>query len=203
MAIITDIENARGRVIVRADGAEIARLSARHFDKCPLNVGDEIDPEQWIGRVAAAQFADAWEAALSSLDLCARTAKALRDALRRKGYVDPAVDATIERLKAAGFIDDARYARRMAELQAAKPVGVHALRRKLMARGIAEQDAEAALAAFDDDQQRAACRQAAEGLWHKYEALPRREARAKLSQALARRGFGWDCIESVVDDIAD
>ena len=33
----------------------------------------------------------------------------------------------------------------------------------------------------------------------RYEGLPRREARAKLSQALARRGFGWDSVRASVD----
>ena len=56
-------------------------------------------------------------------------------------------------------------------------------------------------AAFDDDQQRIAALQAAQKLYRKYEALPEREARAKLSQALARRGFGWDAIESAVDEV--
>ena len=81
MAIITDIETVRGRVIVRADGTEIARLPVRHFEKCRLNAGDEIDPEQWLDRVAAAQFSDAYEAALTSLDFCARSAKELKTAL--------------------------------------------------------------------------------------------------------------------------
>lgn len=203
MAIITDIERIRGRVIVRADGMEIARPQARYFDLCPLNAGDDIAPEAWIDRLAAAQLSDAYEAALTSLDYCARSERELKNALRRKGFVDPAVDAAVERLRDAGLVDDARYARRMAELQASKPVGVFALRRKLAARGISDADADAALAGFDDEQQRNACHAAAEGLWRKYQALPRREARAKLSSALARRGFGWDAIEAAVDGLLD
>ena len=203
MAIITGIEAHRGRVIVHADGSEIARIPKAHFEKCPLRVGDDVDPEAWLDRVAAAQFADAYEAALTCLDYSARTEKELMTALRRKGYVAPAIEAAVMRLKEAGLIDDARYAQRMAETQSAKPVGVHAFKRKLMAKGISEGDAEAALAAFDDDQQRAACRAMARKLWPKYDALPPREARAKLSQALARRGFGWDAIEAATDELID
>lgn len=203
MAIITGIEAHRGRVIVHADGSEIARISKAHFDKCPLRVGDDVDPQAWLGRVAAAQFADAYEAALTCLDYSARTEKELHTVLRRKGYVAPAIEAAVERLKEAGLVDDARYAQRMAETQSAKPVGIHAFKRKLMAKGISESDAEASLAAFDDDQQRAACRAMALKLWPKYEALPPREARAKISQALARRGFGWDAIEAATDELID
>ena len=162
MAIVTGIEATRTRVIVYADGSELARLQKAHFDKCPLREGEEFDPEQWMDHVAAAQFADAYEAALTSLDYYSRSAKELSGALKRKGFVQPAIDATIERLRDVGLIDDAQYARRMAETQAHKPVGVYAFKRRLMAKGISEDDAQEALAAFDDDQQRAACRAAAE-----------------------------------------
>ena len=203
MAIVTEIRENRGMVEVVAEGATIARVKKTHFDKCPVAAGDEIDEAAWLGRMAAAQFSDAYEAALSSLDHSERTAHDLTNALRRKGFVQPAVDAVLERLTECGLIDDARYARRMAELSAAKPVGLYAFKRKLRSKGISDDDAEDALSAFDDDQQRAAALQAARKLYKKYEALPEREARAKLSQALARRGFGWDAIEGAMEEMIE
>ena len=203
MAIVTEIRENRGMVEVVAEGATIARVKKTHFDKCPVAAGDEIDEAAWLGRMAAAQFSDAYEAALSSLDHSERTAHDLTNALRRKGFVQPAVDAVLERLTECGLIDDARYARRMAELSAAKPVGLYAFKRKLRSKGISDDDAEDALSAFDDDQQRTAALQAARKLYKKYEALPEREARAKLSQALARRGFGWDAIEGAMEEMIE
>lgn len=203
MAIVTELRENRGMVEVVADGATIARTRKVHFDRCPLAVGEEIDEAAWLERMAAAQFADAYEAALSSLDRSARTAHDLANSLRRKGFVQPAIDAVLARLTENRLIDDASYARRMAELSASKPVGLYALKRKLRARGISDDDAEEALARFDDDQQRDAALQTAQQLWRKYEALPRREARAKLSQALARRGFGWDAIQSAVEALLE
>ena len=203
MAVVTEIRENRGMVEVVADGATVARVRKAHFDKCPAAVGDGIDEAAWLDRMAAVQFADAYEAALSSLDRSARTAHDLASALRRRGFVQPAVDAVLARLTENGLIDDARYARRMAELSASKPVGLYAFKRKLRAKGISDDDAEDALSAFDDEQQRAAALQAAQRLYRKYEALPEREARAKLSQALARRGFAWDAIEGAVDEVVD
>ena len=203
MAVITGIETLRGRVVVSIDGLEYARVAKAHYEKCPLHEGDDIDPEAWIDRIASAQFADAYEAALTSLDYAARSAKEIASTLRRKGFVEPAVEATVSRLRENGLINDAAFARRLAENQRQKPVGVYALKRKLRSKGISEDDAEAALDTFDDDQQREACLTAARGLWRKYADLPRREGRAKLSQALARRGFGWDAIESAVDALTE
>lgn len=203
MAIVTGISEYRGIVEIAADGRAVARVRKQHFAKLPLREGDDIDVDAYIDRVAAAQFPDAWEAALTSLDLSARTAREIGDALRRKGYVPPCVDAVVEKLTDSGIVDDAQYAARLAELQAKRPVGVYAFKRRLRAKGISDEDAEAALAAFDDAQQQEAALEAAQKLYRKYAELPAREGKAKLSQALARRGFGWDAIESALERLLD
>ena len=138
MAIVSDIRETRGIVEIVADGATVARVRRAHFSKCPVENGGEIDVEDYLGRVASVQFADAYEAALSSLDYCARSARELGNALRRKGYVQPAIEAVVARLTESGLIDDARYAQRMAETQVNKPVGLYALKRKLRAKGIVD-----------------------------------------------------------------
>jgi regulatory protein len=199
MGVVTEIRENRGMVEVLVDSATVARVRKAHFERCPVRVDEAIDEAEWLGRMAAVQFAEAYEAALSSLDRSARTARDLANSLRRRGFVQPAIDAVLARLTENGLIDDAQYARRMAELSASRPVGLYAFKRKLRAKGISDDDAEDALAAFDDDQQRAAAIQAAQKLYRKYEALPEREARTKLSQALARRGFAWDAIEGAVE----
>ena len=203
MGTVTDITENRGLVEIAVDRTAVARVRKAHFSKCPVRVGDDIDPEAYVERLASVQFADGYEAALTSLDFCARSGREIANALRRKGYVEPAIQAVVSRLTENGLIDDARYAQRMAEVQSNKPVGVYAFKRRLRAKGICEEDAEAALSAFDDDQQRKAARAAAEKLLRRYAELPEREARAKLSQALARRGFGWDAIEGALDEWFD
>lgn len=203
MAIVTGIQENRGLVEIALDGVTAARVRRVHYEKCPVEIGAELDLDAYLDRVAATQFSDGYEAALTSLDFCARSAREIANALRRKGYVEPCVQAVVERLRENGLIDDARYAQRMAEVQSGRPVGLYAFKRKLRAKGISDDDAEAALSAFDDEQQQASALTAARQLYRKYQDLPEREARAKLSQALARRGFGWDAIESAVDEVME
>ena len=203
MAIVTDVRENRGQMEIALDGVCAARIRKAHYGKCPVEVGAELDLEEYLGKVAAVQFADGYEAALTSLDFCARSEREISNALKRKGFVEPCVNAVVQRLRENGLIDDARYAQRMAEVQSSKPVGIYAFRRRLKAKGISDDDAQEALAAFDDGQQQAAALETAQRLWRKYESLPPREAKAKLSQALARRGFGWDAIESAIDEIME
>lgn len=201
MAIVSDLRENRGLVEISLDGVLWLKLRKKHFALNPLEAGEAVDPEQYLDRAAAIQAADCYEAALTMLDQAAQTSGDLRLKLMRKGYVEPAARAVVERLIDNGLIDDARYAERVAQGQLNKAVGAYAVRRKLMAKRLPEEAIEAAMEGFDGEQQAQACREAAQKLWRKYAVLPRREGRAKLSQALARRGFSWDAISSVVDEL--
>ena len=203
MSTVTELKPVQGCMRVAFDDAPSLRIRKCHFAKLPLEEGDEIDPEEYVNRVASLQFADAYESALTSLDASARTASEIDRSLRMKGFVAPVTEAVVERLKENGLIDDQRLAARLAETQLTKPVGLYAMKRKLRAKGVSDEDAAEALESFDDDQQRAAAIQAARKLLRRYEELPARECRGKLSQALARRGFSWDAVSAAVEAVLE
>ena len=200
MAIVTDIRDFRGVIAVYADGTLVMRVAKKHFNKIKLTVGDDFEPDEYADSLAAIQMNDAYEFALTCLDFSQRSSGELTKKLISRGYVQPAAEAAVARLIEVGIIDDARYARRIAETSTHKNVGVYAMKRKLMSKGFSEEDTENALTALDDEQQRSACKAIADKFRTKYAALPPREARAKLSQALARRGFSWDVISGVLDN---
>ena len=202
MALVTEIKESRGLTVISLDGCIWLRLKNKHFGKLPLEEGAHIDPEEYCDRMAALQFADCYEAGLTVLDQAACTTGDMKRKLMRKGFVEAAADAAVEKLKEVGFLDDMRYAERMAQSQLKKPVGAYAVKRKLRAKHLTEEAVEAAMEDFDEEQQSAACRAAAEKLYRKYAALPSREGRAKLGQALARKGFGWDAIRNAVDAVS-
>ena len=199
MAVITGISENRGLITIYADGSALIRIRKKHFAKLPLSQGDDIEPEAYLDAISSIQFPDAYEAALTLLDFSMRTAGELRKGLVRRGYAGPAAEAAVAKLVEVGLINDRDYAARITETASRKAVGVYSLRRKLMAKGISEADAEVALEALDDAQQLSAAKTAAEKLGRKYRDLEPREARRKLSQALARRGFSWDIISSALD----
>ena len=199
MGTVTGLREFRGVVIVAVDGCDALRVRKAHFEKRPLREGDAVDLEAYEDAVAALQLADAYEAALTSLDFRARTRSELQRALLAKGYVRPAVDAVLERLreKPAHRRRPHRRAHRRGKRRQAG--GALCPQAQIARQGHLRGRRRDALCALDDDQQRAAARQAAEKLARRYADLPAREARAKLSQALARRGFGWDAVRDAVE----
>lgn len=201
MAVITDINQTRGVVAIYADGTLLVRLRKKHFDKKPLTVGQHIEIDEYMDSMAAVQFNDAYEAGLTLLDFSMRTAEEIRRGLVRKGFVRPAADAVVEKLTEVGLIDDRHYAVRLAENASRKNTGLYSVRRKLMSKGISEADADAALEELDGAQQLSAARAVASKLARKYADIEPRQARAKLSQALARRGFSWDTISAALESM--
>lgn len=203
MAMVSDVREMRGLMEISLDGVTWLRVRRKHFALLPLEKDESIDPEAYLDRLSALQAADCYEAALTMLDQAAQTSADLQAKLVRKGYAAPAARACVERLVENRLVDDSRYAERIAQSQKNKAVGAWSVRRKLMAKRLDEEIIDAVMEDFDSEQQSSACIQAAEKLWRKYASLPGREGRAKLSQALARRGFGWDAIRSTVDRITD
>lgn len=203
MAVLTNIRESRGLMELSLDGVLWLRVRKKHFAMLPLKIGEAVDSDAYLDRLSALQAADCYEAALTALDQAAQTSRDLTLKLTRKGFAAPAAEAAVARLVENGLINDQRYAQRVAQSQLNKPVGAYAVRRKLMAKGLPQEAIETAMADFDRDQQDGACRNAAKKLWRKYASLPAREGRAKLTQALARRGFGWDAIQGAVDSISN
>lgn len=200
MARVSDTREVRGLIEISLDGVLWLRVRKKHFAKLALKNEDDIEPEAYIASMAAIQANDCYEDALCILDRAAQTGGNLRQKLVLKGYVEPVAEATVEHLKESHLIDDQRFAQRIALSNASKSVGAYAVQRKMRAKHLSQEVIDEAMQCFDSEQQAEACRSAARSLFHKYSALPPREARAKLSQALSRRGFSWDSISAVLDD---
>lgn len=198
---VTELRHFRGVTSIYIDGICALRIKTRHFDKKPLSIGQEIDPEVFENAVASIQYNDAWESALTSLDFAPRTSREIKQSLLRKGYVPTVAEAVVGRLTECQLIDDLRLAERFVENSAEKPVGLYSMKNKLRAKGVSEEDIEAALSCMDDAQQQKAALKAAEKYMKKYQQLPVRTARAKLSQALSRRGFPWEVISTAVEQL--
>lgn len=203
MAIVTNVEMTKTHAKIDLDGRFFARLQMKYFKKMPIEINEAIDEDDYIDHIAQLQLKDAYETALTSLDFSARTAVELRRRLKQKGFVEPAVDAVVQRLKSNGLINDEQYAERMVEIGQQKQLGLYALKRKMRSKGLDEDLVDSALEEIDPEDQLQAAKEAASKLSRRYASEDDRTARRKLGQALARRGFSWDIIESALADLSD
>lgn len=122
--------------------------------------------------------------------------------LVRHGYPAPDVDAAVERLVAAGLLDDAAYARQLARSKLVdRGQSGRRVRRELSARGIADTVAAAALAEVAEDEgvdEAATAARLARRRVGALVGLPVPTQRRRLFGFLARRGYDPDVARRAV-----
>jgi len=136
------------------------------------------------------------------LESRARSVIELRRALIKKGEPALDVDAAIERLRAAGLLDDANYARQLAR---SKAIGAGQSRRRiaqeLARRGVARTVGDEAIAAVFDEEvvdEDANIERVARKKMKTLAKLDAQVQRRRLYAFLARRGYDVDAIGQIV-----
>ncbi|QCH24573.1 recombination regulator RecX [Mycobacteroides salmoniphilum] len=142
----------------------------------------------------------AWSYCLRLLTSRARTRAELTERLTRRGYPDEVSDRVMERLAAAGLINDADFATQWVQSRhtyAGK--GKRALAAELRTKGVSAENAAAALAQIDGDAERSRAAQlVAKKL--RSESLDDGGIKAarRLVAMLARRGYSQSMAYDVV-----
>lgn len=185
----------KGRVNVYLDGQFAVGLAA--IVAARLKVGQTLSDEELRRLEAADAVEQAYERALRLLAYRARSEAEVRRSLLRQKAPEEVVGQVVERLKRAGLLDDAAFARLWVEDRAAfRPRGRRALRSELRSKGLSPAAIDAALSEVDDAQAAdAAARKRVARLTNLAEA----DFRRRLGDFLARRGFDYEIISEVVE----
>jgi regulatory protein len=189
------------RFVVEVDGRPALVLSLDGIERLGLAEGQLWDPRSEVA-VREGTVLEAFDRAARSLALRDRSSSSLARLLTRKGIDREAAQAAIERLRAAGFIDDEAYARRFARSRAASGVARGRIAAELFREGISRDAANAAIAeTFEAERidEGAIVEAAAARKFRSLGGLPPRKQRARLWAFLARRGYPMDAIRRAVN----
>lgn len=142
------------------------------------------------------------EAALTLLDSAPRASGALAQRLKRKGYADEAVNATIDRLIEVGLLDDEAYARSMVRYCLSRQLGEHGAVRELSRKGV---DAALAARVVEEARRTGAFEESAYELGRKVaartEGMDSDVRRRRLWSAGIRKGHGPEAIRRVAEEL--
>lgn len=201
MSIITAIEQQarRRRYNVYVDGEFALALEPETLAASGLKVGTAVAGDRLMELAAEDLRKRAYDAALRLLAYRPRSEHEIRDRLLRRGLPPDVVGATIEKLRGYGFVDDAAFARFWVEGRTTgSPRGRSLLRRELHGKGVdRETAAEAAATVPEEEAARRAAAKKARGL----RGLDYQQFRNRLAGYLQRRGFGYDVIRPVVNEL--
>ncbi len=216
-----------GLWLVWLDDASLVRLGEGDVVSLGLYTGKELSDEEADALVAAEDRSRLMERAVGLLSqrpmsrkelmdkLCAPTrpkrGKHPYERLDEEGVSDPEIleaqrealrkraEAVCGRLCDLGMLNDEEYGRAVARHYAAKGYGPRKIRDELYRRGVPREFWEEAMEERepDESQIRKLARQKLRG------AEPTRENLKKVSDYLARRGYGWEEISAALDRLRE
>lgn len=206
-AVVTSLRPCRddpARVTLQVDRRRLGRILIETKADHKLEVGTP-----WTEALACALGAElaqgnAYRGAVRILTNRAKSAQELRRKLREYKYEPEAIEWAIERLAGLGVLNDAEYARMVVRSQLSrKPAGRRLLSGKLREKGIEQSIIDTVLdEALEDrdpiEDARKLAGQAARSISDRHEARVRKR---RITGRLARRGFDFDVIRKVVDEL--
>ena len=203
IANLTPSLRVRGRWLCVLEDGTILRITENEVAAFGLFSGAELSRERLEELNAAARAAAVREKALALLSARPMSRKELVDKLtaRPRGREkEPLADremaeAAADRLEELGYLNDADYARALAEHCAARGYGPAKLREELYRRGVPREHWDAALEAMETP---AAAIDAF--LDKKLRGTDPSDPKAlkRAADALARRGFHWEDIKDAL-----
>ncbi len=164
-----------------------------------LREGQELSASEIAELQAHDAYAKAKEDAMRLIALRPRSIAEIQRSLRRKGVEEPQIDRVINRLQEIELLNDEAFARYWVDQRETfKPRSHLALRQELMQKGVNRHIIDRAVA--DVDERKSAFR-LAEKRALRWQHLPYDAFRKKMAGFLQRRGFNYEIIREVTDEI--
>lgn len=154
-------------------------------------------------KIKPGDFAQAKNYAYRLLGYRERSEREIEERLVRKGFNKVVSEKVVEDLKAAGLIDDYRFAKSFAEGRVKyRPSGIELIRSKLYSKGIDGEIVNSVLSEIERNfDEYAAAYEIAGNRARKFGKINREKAKQRIYGYLLRRRFKKDVIYKVLNEI--
>ncbi len=202
MAVVTALEvagNRRKRVRVFLNGRFAFSLNTEVAAEEGLAEGQDISPEQVEFLTRANELRRCRDVALHFLGYRPRSELEIILRLKRRGFADETVEATLVWLKAQGLVDDAAFAQYWRDnRQSFRPRSQRLTGLELKQKGISNEVIEEVTSSISDDD---SAYQAAIIKARRMAGADHETFRRRLGDYLRRRGFSYGTIAGTIDRI--
>jgi len=198
--IITSIKSQKkkDRVNIYLDDKFGFGIDLENFVKLGLKVDQELSDKEIEDIVKKAEFQKTLDKLLRFATLRPRSEKEIHLWLRRKKVHESLHEELFNRLNHLELIDDEKFAKWWVEQrQSFRPKPKRMLNNELRIKGINNEIIKKVLGEETIDEEKMA-KELLGKKAYKWKSLGPREARQKMSQYLAQKGFSWEIVEKVV-----
>lgn len=194
---ITDIKQQvrrQDRYSIYVDEKYIFSLSENELLNLGLKIGQEFSKDELERLKETAVLDKAYDRALNLIARRLRSEWEIRDYLRRKDYAPALIDTIVNKLSMSGYVDDAKFAEAwVRNRRLLKPTSRRRLLQELRAKRVPDDVIDQVLES-DEADELDILRQLVEKKRHRY------PDKLKFMQYLARQGYNYDDIKSVLEE---
>jgi regulatory protein len=194
-----------GRYVIHVDGSEYATVSAETLAEAKMRIGVTIDDAIAARLQDASEDTAMYDRALNLLSFRARSSRELQRRLTEKGGSRERADRVIQRLRDAGLINDADFARQLTRSKLAGGASRRRVQQELFKRGVSRDVADEAVAEVVEDEgitDADSIERVARKKWRTLGDVDDATRRRRLFAFLARRGFDSSDVSRVVKQLA-
>lgn len=183
-----------GRLTLLFDDGSSLKCGPDEVLRFGLSRGTEMDEENFARLKSACEYYRVRMKAAELTAMKAMSAGELKKKLREKGASEEDAERASERLRELGAIDEAEYARMIVRRYAAKGYGKARIAAELRRHMLPEEYREDALSELPESGEKidSFIRERLSG------KKPDMREKKRVSDALARRGYGWEDISSAM-----
>ncbi len=202
MAIITKIKPQKNkkRVNIYLDDKFGFGLDLENFVKQGLKVGKKLTKTEIKEILKKAEFQRTLNKLLRFATLRPRSEEEINIWLRKYKVHQSIIPDLFNKLKRLKLLDDKKFAEWWVEQRMNfRPKSKRIMNYELKSKGINKNIIEDVLSEAKIDEGKIAKEMLTKKMY-KWEKLPRFEARKKMGEFLARKGFSWSAIKDTIDD---
>ncbi len=197
-------EKKKNKYLIYLEDGSCHELVSEILLKFGLRSGDLVDEKKLIEIFQQAKLFEARNSALRMLAKRMRTEKEIIDKLKTKGHDEYVIDTIINDLKRINLINDDDFTERYINdsITLKKPYGKFALMHKMQKFGLNKNKVSEKLGSMISDEDETAL--AVSLVKKKLPTLEKFDVHKKkqrIANFLAGRGFSWDTIRKVFDDL--
>ena len=204
MPKITSIKPQKNkkRVNIYLDDKYGFGLDLENFIKLRLKVEQELSDKEIENILKKSEFQKALDKLLRYATLRPRSEKEFRNWLKKHKVHESLHHKLFNRLKRLELLEDNKFAKWwIGQRLQFKFKSKRELEKELRIKGIDRNIIEDVLSEVNIDEVKIA-KELLEKKKYKWEKLPKLEARKKMGEFLARKGFGWELIKNTIDAIS-
>lgn len=202
MPIITKIKPQKNkkRVNIYLDDKFGFGLGLENFVRLGLKAGEIVTETEIEEILKKAEFQKILDKLLRFATLRPRSEKEINIWLRKHKVYQSIISDLFNKLKRLNLLDDKKFAEWWVEQRMNfRPKSRRIINYELKSKGINKNIIEDVLSEVEIDEGKIAKEMLTKKIY-KWEKLPRFEARKKMGEFLARKGFGWSVIKDTIDD---